>query len=477
MRYFRYRHYERLRYSTKFRKWLVAQATRLGMTPKAVFDTLLVQGKMSMDQVTKYKPIIETRLIAMMGDSRSAFSFNQPGGRNVYYRNVGLAHWIKRLGGGKLQVPISLIGGVQSYTSEQVLGLVPDHITAMKSKGSTRVVLWVSTNDRGAGWTLLRTQTAVLAIIKAYNDASISVDLISETPRGNGSSSYELTADQKVIHKQVHDWMESLRGTNPKLSVYDFWTPWLDTTSGTNYYVKAGQTVDQIHPDKGGSYAGAAVLVPGLLTETGMTATLFPTDNTLYNAVSAALGSLIPNPMMTGTGGTINSGATGASGALAANWALDGASVGGLTCVLSKETIGGIEYQKAVVTGTPTSTTDNPTYTFTATVDLTKVAVGDTLKAVGRSITAGTGISNAGAQFLLIPVYQVKYDAEDSNSASAWPSANLGVMGFETPVYVHESAITQINLGLQCTLLKGAAVNATFWWATTKVMKTSASDG
>lgn len=50
-RYVRYRNYLQLRHSTRFRKWLDEQATRLEMTPQRVFEELMIQGGMSAAQV------------------------------------------------------------------------------------------------------------------------------------------------------------------------------------------------------------------------------------------------------------------------------------------------------------------------------------------------------------------------------------------------------------------------------------------
>lgn len=56
MKHFRHRKYNRIRYQRKFRKWLTTQATRLGKTPKEVFDTYLIGQGMSMADVGKLSP-------------------------------------------------------------------------------------------------------------------------------------------------------------------------------------------------------------------------------------------------------------------------------------------------------------------------------------------------------------------------------------------------------------------------------------
>lgn len=50
-RYVRYRNYIQLRHSTRFRKWLDEQATRLDMPTQRVFDKLMIKDGMSAAQV------------------------------------------------------------------------------------------------------------------------------------------------------------------------------------------------------------------------------------------------------------------------------------------------------------------------------------------------------------------------------------------------------------------------------------------
>lgn len=55
-RYVRHRVYDRLRHSEQFLKWLDAQAERLSMTAKEVFEDLLVAQNLTFEQVEAMEP-------------------------------------------------------------------------------------------------------------------------------------------------------------------------------------------------------------------------------------------------------------------------------------------------------------------------------------------------------------------------------------------------------------------------------------
>lgn len=423
--------------------------------------------------------LVETRNIGFVGDSRAFLSFTNPGGRNTYYRNVGIASAVAAATLGTTIMPTTIINGVAGETSAQINARIPAHITAMQAAGASRTFYIGTTNDRTGGQiTVAQSQANVLAAIQMYNNAGISVDLISETPRGNGSSSYELSAQGKIDHKAMHDWMESLAGTNPKLTVHNWWDTWVDPASGGNYYVLPGVTEDGIHPSKIGAYLGSLVSGPKLLAETGNLPSILPTDGTLFNATTAPQGSLIANPMLTGTTGTKESGAAAITGTVPTGWVLGASNIAGLTIAASLDTVNGINYFRLDITGTGTSVNaatppvpQQPIISLKQAVPLTNIATGDSLRSVASVITQGTNISNAGVSFLLVPAYAVKYDTEDSVPTLPYPSVNTGRRSRETPPYVHDATQTQYELRLETSLLAGTTVNATIWWGTAKTFK------
>lgn len=414
----------------------------------------------------------DSRNVGFLGDSRAFLSFTNPGGLNTYKRSLGMAPAIASASVGIFDIPTNIITGVAGYTSQQIRdNLLVPHIAALQAAGANRTFLIGSTNDRSAGTATSVSQANLLYIIAQLNAAGIIVELISETPRGTGSSSYELTAQGKIDHLFMHNWMQGLIGTNPMLFVHNWWDLWLDTASGTNYYVKTTHTEDGIHPSEIGAQAGGALSGPAVVSRLpGTFVSVLPVDATLYNASTAPQGSLIANPLLTGTGGTKESTATAITGVVPAGWTLGAANITGLTLVASQETINGVNYWKLVVTGTGTDTS-NPIISLKQAVPTTNMVLGDNIKSVCSVITAGTNISCAGLGFLMVPAYAVKYDTEDSAPSLLYPTANSGRLSRETPIYVREATQTQFELRMESILLKQAAINATFWFGTVKTYK------
>ncbi len=430
-------------------------------------------------------PRLETRRIGYMGDSRAFLSFTKPGGVNAYYRNVGVASWVQALSAGVLHVPISLINGVAGETTAQFDARIPAHITACKSEGCTRIMYVGGTNDpKTAPTDVDATMVNILRHIKMYNDNGIAVTIVSETPRGYGSSQYELSATAKPLQLLLHNRIEALRGTNPLLSVVDVWSQWIDTASGTNYYVKNGAltavTQEGIHPSKLGAYLWASVMTPQLLQDTALTASILPAVETAYNATTAPTGSLISNGMMAGTTGTKESGASTITGAFVpTGYVLGGSNLAGLTIACSKVQIGGYDYFKLDFSGTATAASAQPLIQLKCPVPLTNLVVGDVVKLTTAVAFSGTGISNVAQALLLVPQYQLVYDTEDSVTTLPYPVlSGQTVMSREEPAYTHTSNTTQLELRFECQLLGtdtltnlGQVINGSVYFGRAKVYK------
>lgn len=418
---------------------------------------------------------LETRLLGFMGDSRAFLSYTLPAGRNQYLRDVGIATWVQGFAHGRLAIPIAAISGVAGDTTTAILARQPAHIAALKSLMIVRTMLIGGTNDRTAGMTLQQTKDNILLLIKNYNDAGIAVELISETPRGNGSSQYELSTQAlKDDHYNSHVWMESLAGTNAMLFIHNVWDRWINTASGTNYYLLDAKSTDKIHPNKVGAADFGIVMSAGIVRRTNLPSINLVT-NTAYNATSNPSGPLTVNPLMTGTAGTFENFTPGTGSVLASNFVANFSNNAGITATFSQETINGVLWQKVVFSGTGTVTTGNPILLIKQAVPFTNIVVGDKIKAIGQRRSQGTGLSNVGTRLLLTPAYQLVYDAEDSEPTSLWPSDFVGPMGMETPSYPYSAANDQagIEMQLEVALTKAVAVNCTVWFTGAGAVKSA----
>lgn len=407
-------------------------------------------------------PIPANRVIGGFGDSRISMNHSGSGG-NDFIKSFGWAHWLQAYSKGVASVPVAYNGGVAGNTTKEMYARQLDWIATYKAAGVNLVVVAGSTNDRtGDNLSLGDSKRYLREIVRRFQLAGIEVILVSETPRGNGSSSYELTASQKADHYAMHLWIEE--EMSKMCVVANVWDAWIDPASGTNYYPLASMVRDGIHPSKIGAQAWGRVLAPLVRAYVRGLGDLLE-SNTLYNASSAPLGSLSPNPMMTGTGGSIASSCNPVAGSvLAANWGAEANNMAGLTTTWSKETDArNVTWQKCVVTGTAGSNV--PELTLFSDVSLASLVNGDKVKSTGLVRTVGSGLSAAGQALLLVPSYTQKLDGDDSDPSLPWPSDDTGVLHRESPVlnFLTASNHTLIRTRVIFTFQAGAAVNATLW--------------
>jgi lysophospholipase L1-like esterase len=424
--------------------------------------------------------ISSNKYVGFFGDSRAFLSVVAPGGLNEYFRKLGLAHWIQAYSLGTVSMPrilgntggtgFVLNGGVAGDTTVQMLARLPAYITNCVANGIRRVVLIGGTNDRSGTIDLGTTKKNIREMVRMFQKAGIAVDLISETPRGTGSSAYELSTQAKRDdHYAFHIWCETVM---PKMCrVHNMWDLMIDPTSGNLYYPKPGYTIDGIHFSCLSSQAGGALIGPVMAKEIRQLGD-FLESNAAYNASTNPLGTLITNPLLDGTTGTWQGGYVPVAGSqVATGWNMSVSNFTGLTVLASKEieTLADgntIQWQKYFVSGTA-STASQPELSLNQNLTMSQLTVGDVVKATALVRTEGTGISNMGLGCLMTPPFSQKLDCEDSDPLQPWPSINTGILSREMPnfYYTDTTTVTAIELKMRMSFTKGAVVNATFWVA------------
>jgi lysophospholipase L1-like esterase len=423
------------------------------------------------------------KLVGGFGDSRIALSFANTSGLYEMLRNLGLVHWTQAWSRGVITMPKALNGGVAGDTTIMALARLPAYITLCQSLGCKRVLVCLGTNDRPGGIDLGTTKKNVREIIRRFIAAGITPYLVSETPRGTGSSSYELaTQALRDDHYNFHVWCETVMSKMCK--VINAWDRWIDAASGTMYYPKPNMTIDGIHGSKvGGNEIGQAA-APVIAADIAQLADLVE-SNALFHATNNPLGSLVNNPLFDGTTGTWQGGFVPVVGSqLATGWNCSVSNFSGnradgtpfaLTVNASKEVtvetdLGPVTWQRLDVVGT--SGANTPELNLNQNINFAALVNGDTMKATALVKTQGTGISNMGLTSLMTPVYQLKADAENSDASFPWPSELLGPLSREMPSYLKASdTVTAIELKMNMQLMKNATINASFWIARCSAFK------
>lgn len=411
--------------------------------------------------------------VSIFGDSRAFLchsgSDNKGAGTgHSYVKGFAYAHHAAAHSMGAAFFPWSLQGGVSGDTTVQALARVPAHITAMQAEKCNLVVIVIGTNDRtGSTIDLETTKQNVVRIVRMFKQAGINVVLTNDTPRGTGSSQYELTNAKQAEHYNYSRWV--LTEMAQMCTVINTYDQWLDASSGPLYRPLAQMVRDGIHPSKIGAFM-VGRLIGRTLSQMMRTPGDFLRSNAAFDATNNPAGTLTTNPLCTGTTGTLNANCNPAAGSvLATGWGAEGQNMTGLVTNWSKEVdADGTEWQKVRVSGKAAALSNGQAPSFNAFVDITLASLTDQdkVKATGLIKHKGIGLANIGLSKLMTPSWTLKVDSDDSDNTLPWPSDETGPISRETPELVFTTAAnhTLIRPRLEITMVAGATVDATIWF-------------
>ncbi|WLH27411.1 SGNH/GDSL hydrolase family protein [Pseudomonas canadensis] len=320
-------------------------------------------GAVQKAQAMLYRPLLTDVLV--LGDSR-AFQCTKG--------NVGFADWAVSETGGLAAFPMALNKGIDGNTTSQMLARLQADVMA-NSTDFDVMVHFGTGNDRLQGMSLEQTIRNLEYLYEALIKRGKVVIAIAETPVIGANVG--LPAQQTANHFAVHNWYLNVA---PSLGVIvvNPWDEMLDPASGTSFWPKEGMTGDGLHPTP----MGARIIgrkVGEALKRLFTFPALLPTSSVAYDPAAVPGGSLIPNSLLTGTNGTLGAGSN-ATGQLATSCTLLGSNLTGLTVAASKEPADFGFKQVLRITGMPSGTT--PTLTMEQSVDVSKVAVGQRVRAV-----------------------------------------------------------------------------------------------
>lgn len=384
-----------------------------------------------------------SRKFGTMGDSRLGISL-YVGGRNVFFKSFGLAHWLQSASNGRMILEPAAHTAISGTNTDEMVARLDGDIAKIKAAGVTHVYFIGGTNDLSASIPLARSQSNILTIVQKAQDAGITVIAIAETPRR--------PADQqswKDQHYALHQWY--LTTLAQKCWVVDCW-PDLCNPLDPQVIVD-GVTYDGQH----GNPAWQKVFGNRLWHETSH---VWP-DSILPDLLTK---SLTPNPTLTGNAGKIASTATNTTGQIATGYTLEGGNLDGLTCVASvKANPDGGQFQVLRITGTPTKA-DN-SYSFYIEPGSTPVQ-GTSVKGVGQLGWVGTGLVVCSLNLLSFPKYFSKVDGDTNGSSDAnivLPTAHIGsrettplLMEADSTAYrVYVSINLKVNTPVDVTIVVG----------------------
>lgn len=391
------------------------------------------------------KPFNNSILIG--GDSRFFQTSTITPGAEYSKMAQGVIPWAQFLTNQSFDFDINDNFGVSGDTTSLLLQRMGP---ILKSKAGTAIIL-ISTNDAsgGASWVNV-TRPNLIKIRDLLLDAGKLVIFINEQPRGDSvNTSMRLSGTALKNHLRARQWFNE-QSAIPGVIVIDDWQNLADPTSANGDFISSSVSKDGLHMNPLGALLTALSMVPALQS-------VFPprdinpySNADIYDATDNPSGCLNANPMMTGTGGTING--TGGSGSLADNWSENAGPT--WTRVYSK--VGGL--QQVVLGGTGTTGGVSARQVITAG----NLAIGDKVQ--------------ASAYFEFDPsmanVSQVALQLLDNNAIVAGDMRRIGTTEFfpnyagtlkgvmRTPVYTLTT--TTLQLQIQMLVQNALAVAGTF---------------
>lgn len=309
------------------------------------------------------------RSIAALGDSITSNGTYIVSG-NQFCEANGYTTWMQILSRYRLRFPVENNFGVAGNSVAQMLARVGDVLAVHPDI----VVVHGGTND-ASGIAVSTTIAGLAAIYDTFALAGIAVIAVPILGRASPNA---LTTTARKHAQQVNDWIRRQGETRKGFYVADCGLAF-DDPATTDWQPRSNYTQDGIHPSPLGAFqiGNAVAAIINLLVPDWRVATASATD--IYDAAENPFGNLIPNGMMSGTGGTID-GAV-ATGVVADNWHLGDTFLGGATCVASKVTLSdGRTAQKIIVSGN--SNGNNKGVQFYLDTTAANVVAGNTIEAI-----------------------------------------------------------------------------------------------
>ncbi|UFS65268.1 hypothetical protein LO749_01490 [Paracoccus denitrificans] len=310
------------------------------------------------------------------------------------------------------------------------------------------IIAITSTNDRTASWPSSRSIAAMSAWQSLVLARGHQVIWIAEMPRGEASDEhFTLTPTNLLHHLRVRQWILD-QASVPGVYVADPWPVMCDPAS-TSGHVKGGLMYDGLHTGLPGAIVVAQTLAPTINALLPPRQRLIMSTADVYSTSNPS-GSLTGNPMMVGTGGTLDAGATGD---LADGWSVQTGA--GMAVALSKTTLDGLPAQRAVVSGTPTGGNagvipiDPTPHSVVISRPVTNVAnlvVGDVLEMSGLvSLAAGSSGCRAVSLYLTVETASgtTTHCAAEAQLARSRPNLDMPPQEAKGPMVVPRFEVTE----------------------------------
>jgi len=260
-------------------------------------------------------------------------------------------------------------------------------ITPVVNSPAEIVLFMGGTNDRTGGMSVADTKRNITAIVKRLNKAGKIVIVANDTPRFADKA---LTPSQQVDHENIRDWV---------LNELSEFTPVADTYS----LIVQSDLHGNLHPNPKGAYKIGGAFSEAIEKYSKIPVDL-PVDSTDTFSVTNTTGSLVANPLMSGSANMSTASVNPiAPSVIATGYKGAGSSFTGVSTQWSKEVSEVGEYQVVTFSGSATTVGAYLAFSPTATFSLANLSVGDTISLMASLdvIDKASGILGVTAELLI----------------------------------------------------------------------------
>lgn len=257
----------------------------------------------------------------LVGDSMTLQNSELGSPKNIYHSTRGFFAWMQVRLGFPFECVVgnsgssTLVGDNRGVSGDTTTGILARLDSDVLARNPDIVFVWAGTNDIALGATYATITSNLASIYQKILDRGAIVAVLPIAPR-NASGSDWSTSAQRRMHLAVNHWIEQKARTTQGMIYIDPY-PYVVDPASANGDSRSGFSVDGVHcSPTGGYYMGeAAVKVfSGLIRPMSHVAV---SQYDAYDATNFPNGNMLTNGLLTGTGGTIG---TGASGTAATSW-------------------------------------------------------------------------------------------------------------------------------------------------------------
>lgn len=353
-------------------------------------------GVAAMVRAAGSAPTLLNNRVAVVGNSFGEHGKNNSDTR-LQYTSVGPQHWTSVLGGARCVFPMEYNFAVSGAKSDAIIA--GQLSAAMATDAAVVLCPNMTINDhRGSsgGATNLpwaTTKANIDTLVAACRAAGKHL-IIGNDP-GIGTSAItgqRYSSDELAMRNKTNRYLASLNGT-PRVTVLDL-DALVSLRASSLGDVNAIYSRDALHLNQLGWLVASRDLIVPEMARLLPARSILPASNSDKWSIDNPQGCLNPNPMLTNTGGTSGAGGGTVNGTIAQGSTIGMSSGAGVTVTGSIVQVGDFNYQRMVITGTPTAGATQ--VTFYQLIDTTALVPGVKVAAAMDIIVAAgsTGIQD-----------------------------------------------------------------------------------